>query len=195
MGKVLFVSAAVSGEDALKGVLRQAGLALIDQAQSAGEARRKLNVGAYGIVLINMPLSDETGRDLAVYAAEKTDAAVMVLIKAGWEESVASIGRENGVYIISKPLNRQFFLQSLQFIAHAQKRIGHLKESNEELSRMLRDEKMAGRAKCYLVRHEGMTEAMAHHYLEATAMEKHMKKNQIVEMVIDRFSGREEEQK
>ncbi len=187
MGKVLFVTAAVSGEDALKGVLRQAGLAPVDLAQSAGEARRKLNTGGYTLILINVPLPDETGRELAIYAAEKTDAAVMVLVKTGFEEALGALGREHGIYLLSKPLNRQFLLQSLQFISHAQKRLFQLKERNDELLRLLQDEKQAGRAKCYLVQHEQMTEAAAHRYLEAEAMKNHMKRSQIIDRVIDTY--------
>lgn len=194
MGEVLFVSAATRGEDALIHILRQAGLVQVDTAQSAAEGRRKINVGGYSIILLNLPLPDESGRDLALYAAEKTDAAVIVLIKAGWEESLGSIGRDSGVFIIPKPLNRQFFQQAVQLIGHTQRRLERLKEQNDALAKLVRDEKMAGRAKCYLVRYENMTETQAHHYLEAQAMEKHVKRSQIAEKVVDMYSERDEEE-
>ncbi|MEE0776095.1 MAG: ANTAR domain-containing protein [Bacillota bacterium] len=183
MDKVLIASGAEKGTVVLKNLLQSAGYTGVESVLSASEARRKLINSAYQMVIINMPLADETGRELAFQIAE-TDSAVLVIIKAGSEEIFGRFGTEKGIYVLTKPLNRQTFHDAVRYARSAQHRIMALKEKNRQLLKSLDELKVICKAKCVLVAEKGMTEEEAHHYIEKEAMNLRLTKRQIAERIL-----------
>ena len=183
MDKVLIASGSEKGKSVLKDLLQSTGYTGVDSVPSASEARRKLINSAYQMVIINMPLSDETGRELA-FQIEETDAAVLVIIKAGQEEIFGRFGTERGIFVLTKPLNRQTFHDAIRYARSAQHRIMALKEKNRQLLKSLDDLKVIYKAKCLLIAEKGMTEEESHHYIEKEAMNLRLTKRQVAERIL-----------
>lgn len=59
------------------------------RAMAGSEARRALVDGEFDLVLVNTPLPDEFGHELAQLAAGETTAGVILLAKAEIADSVA----------------------------------------------------------------------------------------------------------
>lgn len=138
---------------------------------SAGQARRQLSSGSYQLVIINAPLQDESGRELAKQAASQ-QSSVILLAAAAQAEKLADQLERLGIFVIPKPLNRQTAVFVLRFVRAAQARAQKLLEENHRLVRRLEEMRLVTRAKCALVRYCDMTEEQAHRALEQRAMDE-----------------------
>lgn len=86
----LIVSSGEKGRDMLCGVLTDMGAGDISTVTSGAEARRGFADADWQVILINTPLSDEFGHELAVFAAGSTGAGVVLLVKAEMADEVAA---------------------------------------------------------------------------------------------------------
>ena len=106
----LIVSSGEKGRDMLCGVLTDMGAGDISTVTSGAEARRGFADADWQVILINTPLSDEFGHELAVFAAGSTGAGVVLLVKAEMADEVAARVEDAGVFVVPKPLNRALCL-------------------------------------------------------------------------------------
>ena len=79
MPGALIVSSGEKGRDMLCGVLTDMGAGDISTVTSGAEARRGFADADWQVILINTPLSDEFGHELAVFAAGSTGACAAVV--------------------------------------------------------------------------------------------------------------------
>ena len=184
MDRILIVSSSESGTKVLTYLLRSAGFENITASSSAADARRRSTVESYDLSIINMPLSDETGKELSFDIADKNVSGVITIVNNGHEQIIGSFGRKKGIYIVMKPLNRRMFLDAVVFVLTAQKQKLRLIKKNEELARALTDLKIITKAKFLLMERNGMSEENAHHFIERSAMDQRLSKRYVAEAVI-----------
>lgn len=184
MDRILIVSSSESGTKVLTDLLRSAGFENITASSSAADARRRSTVESYDLSIINMPLSDETGKELSFDIADKNVSGVITIVNNGHEQIIGSFGRKKGIYIVMKPLNRRMFLDAVVFVLTAQKQKLRLIKKNEELARALTDLKIITKAKFLLMEKNGMSEENAHHFIERSAMDQRLSKRYVAEAVI-----------
>ena len=188
MEKLLLVSGP-RGRDALTGLLRELGFPPPDIAANSGEARRKLTDGGYSVVLINCPLPDEFGRELALSCADSSAAGVMLLVAADEAPRVAAGVEKHGVCVLPKPLSRQLLAQRIRLVQASARRLRELDKRNRQLMRKLENMQVICRAKCALVRYRDMTEAEAHRYIEQQAMDQRVTSRDVALDIIQMFEG------
>ena len=184
MDRILIVSSSESGTKVLTDLLRSAGFENITASSSAADARRRSTIESYDLSIINMPLSDETGKELSFDIADKNVSGVITIVNNGHEQIIGSFGRKKGIYIVMKPLNRRMFLDAVIFVLTAQKQKLRLIKKNEELARALTDLKIITKAKFLLMEKNGMSEGNAHHFIERSAMDQRLSKRYVAEAVI-----------
>lgn len=184
MDRILIVSSSESGTKVLTDLLRSSGFENITASSSAADARRRSTVESYDLSIINMPLSDETGKELSFDIADKNVSGVITIVNNGHEQIIGSFGRKKGIYIVMKPLNRRMFLDAVVFVLTAQKQKLRLIKKNEELARALTDLKIITKAKFLLMEKNGMSEENAHHFIERSAMDQRLSKRYVAEAVI-----------
>ena len=184
MDRILIVSSSESGTKVLTDLLRSAGFENITASSSAADARRRSTIESYDLSIINMPLSDETGKELSFDIADKNVSGVITIVNNGHEQIIGSFGRKKGIYIVMKPLNRRMFLDAVIFVLTAQKQKLRLIKKNEELARALTDLKIITKAKFLLMERNGMSEENAHHFIERSAMDQRLSKRYVAEAVI-----------
>ena len=184
LDRILIVSSSESGTKVLTDLLRSAGFENITASSSAADARRRSTVESYDLSIINMPLSDETGKELSFDIADKNVSGVITIVNNGHEQIIGSFGRKKGIYIVMKPLNRIMFLDAVVFVLTAQKQKLRLIKKNEELARALTDLKIITKAKFLLMEKNGMSEENAHHFIERSAMDQRLSKRYVAEAVI-----------
>jgi response regulator NasT len=107
--RVLLVSGSEKGTQNFSELLKECGYMPSDILRTAADTRRKMIETDYDIVVINTPLADEFGADLAIHITEITDSGVIMLVKNEVADSVQEKVENFGIFVISKPLNRQFF--------------------------------------------------------------------------------------
>ena len=112
METALIVSSTDAGIKALFGLLKDLHLSDVQFAMNSGEARRRLAGQSYDLAVINTPLRDEFGNDLACRIAQTTlaggacgadrreGAAIRCICsgKAGQSQHVSIYGADDGCH-------------------------------------------------------------------------------------------------
>lgn len=191
MSGILLVSGNTKGGVALAQLLKGYAYTTIDTVSSAAQARRKLTAGAYDLVLVNTPLSDEQGQDFAVAAAQASDAGVLLLVKNDIMGPVIAKAEGEGVFVLSKPIHRSDFFRTLHIAEGCRKRMRASQAEAEKLKKKLEEARLVGTAKCLLVENQKMTEQEAHRYIEKQAMDERVTRMEIAKQVIFRYQAEE----
>lgn len=181
--RVLLVSGGDRGREQIAPLLRQAGLSL-ESVTSGGEARRFLLEREPELLLINAPLPDEQGRDLALWAADSTSSGVVLVVKSELCDELSAQVEEEGVLVLPKPLSRQLFHQTIRLALASRRRMLGLKKENIQLQNKIEEIRMVDRAKCALIQYLGLTEPQAHRYVEKQAMDRRVTRREIAESIL-----------
>ncbi len=185
MESVLIVSGGEKGCQLLESLLRQCSFAVTAVARSGCDARRLLLETGFDLVVINAPLGDEFGDELAVLAAEQElGAGVILIVKAEIADSVAARVEEDGVFVMEKPLSRPLFFQAVKLLEAAYRRMAGLRRRNGKLQNQIEEMRLVDRAKCALIQYLNMTEAQAHRYVEKQAMDLRKSKTEVAEGIL-----------
>lgn len=189
MDSVLIVSAKGKAQDALLELLRPSGCLVSASVQSGADARRLLLEGDYDLVLINTPLSDEFGHELAVEAATRTGAGVLLIVRGEQADEVSARVEDYGVFVIPKPVSRQMFYQSVKLVAASRRRLLGIKSENIRLQQKIEEIRLVDRAKCTLIQYLGMSEPQAHRYIEKQAMDLRLTRREVSERVLKTYES------
>lgn len=187
MERTLIVSSTQSGTQFITELLPVKEYSPIVTATNAAEARRFLSDSDYGIIIINAPLTDEFGHDLARNAAQTGDAGVIILVKNERADDVSARVEADGVFVIPKPISRPFFFQSLKLVSVSRRRMLSLKKENKKLQAAIEEIRLVDRAKCALIQCLLMTEPQAHKYLEKQAMDLRLSKREVAENILKTY--------
>ncbi len=155
----------------------------IDRAHNAGEVRRMLPDLQADIVIINAPLTDELGVDLALDLSE-TAAGVLLLVKNELYEQICYKVEDCGVLTVSKPVGRQGFYSAVKLLTAMTARLSKLEKANRTLQEKMADIRIVNRAKWLLMEHHHMKEQDAHYFIEKQAMDMRMPRRQVAENII-----------
>ncbi len=187
MERILIVSATDKTHETLTKFLSSCGVQASQtvKAFSGSEARRALVDGEFGLILVNAPLPDEFGHELAQDAAQKTIAGVILMVKAEASDAVAGTVEEDGVFVVPKPISRALFIQALHMARATRARLSGLLNENRKLQKRIEDIRLVDRAKCLLIECCSMTEPEAHAYIERQAMDHRLSKRKIAEQIIN----------
>lgn len=185
MERTLIVSASEKSHAMLAQFLTGCGVqAQTAAARSCAEARRLLDEQQFDLVLINAPLPDEFGHELAQNAAHSGTAGIVLIAAAEIADAVSEKVEEDGVFVVSKPLARAVFLQALRMIRAARARLSGLESENRRLLQRIEDIRIVDRAKCILIECCAMTEPEAHAYIERQAMSGRKTKRMVAEQIL-----------
>lgn len=152
--------------------------------RSGGECRRALLEQQFAMVLINTPLSDESGLDLALETAHSTVSAVLMLVKAELADAVCVRVEEHGVLVVTKPVVRQMFDMAMRYAMAGRSRLLALRAENDRLQRRLQEQRTVDRAKCLLIQYRHLSEDQAHRLLEKEAMDTRQTRIAVAQRVI-----------
>lgn len=187
MDTTLIVCAQEKAVEALKKLTKDTPYRDCTVAGSAAQTRRMMSGDLYPLIIVNAPLPDETGIDLASEIAATTSAAVILLVKAELVPLVGDAAAEAGVLLVSKPLSPQLFDQALRLAISCRNRLALLKNENQRLQKRLEEQKIVDRAKCLLIEHMRLTEDDAHRLIEKQAMDQRAPRLRIAQKILDQF--------
>jgi response regulator NasT len=185
--RTLLVGSSEKSLALLQSLLADTSYSQCHTAADGAQARRMLAGGEYSLVVINTPLTDETGLDLAVQAAQSSLAGVILLVRAEMMEAVVPKVEESGVLAVAKPIARPLFDQALRLSMIARNRMLNLHHQNEKLQTKLEEMRMVDRAKCALIQYLRMTEQQAHRHIEKQAMDTRQTKMQVARDIVNTY--------
>lgn len=186
---VLVVSSGQKINDFLSEVLEPATYSPVVFAKSGGEARNILITQSFDLIIINAPLSDEFGSDLALKLTENAVCAVILIVKSELYDEVSDQVEQFGVLAVSKPTTRPVFMQVLRVSIATLERLRRLEKENKKLSLKLDEIKLVNRAKWVLIEYLKMSEPQAHRYIEKQAMDMRITKREVAESIIRNYEN------
>lgn len=152
--------------------------------QDSGAAlRRVLAEGPQDIVVINAPLPDESGVELALELAEKA-SGVLLLVKSDRYEAVCRRVEDSGVLTLPKPVTERSLYGAVRLLMATAARLNKLERKNQTLQSKMSDIRTVDRAKWLLIQRHHMTERDAHYYIEKQAMDTRLSRREIAESII-----------
>jgi len=183
----LIVSHSVKGNAYFIDVLRAFSCAKIVTVPSCAEARQTLMDQFYDIILINGPLPDETGEELAKDIAFKGSCQVIFIVNTDYYEEMSAAVEEFGVITVAKPINRAMFWAALKLAKAAHFKLKQLQSQNTQLTQKIEDIRIVNRAKCLLISYLNLNENEAHKYIEKQAMDLRLTKRMVAERILKKY--------
>lgn len=180
---VLVVSAVEKIYEYITEILPPGEFSPILRAASAGEAKRMLVSDEADIVIINTPLPDEFGTELALDLSGGT-AGVLLLVKNDYFDQVCYKVEREGVLTVGKPSSRQTLYGAVKLAAAMSARLVKMERKNKTLREKMADIRTVNRAKWLLIENLNMTEKDAHYYIEKQAMDMRLSRHEVAENII-----------
>lgn len=181
---VLVVTGTDKGASVITDMFDKTRFSPITAVLSGMEARRQILRADYDIVVVNTPLPDEFGHDLAIHITEKTLSGVIVMVKNQLFDSVSSKVEDYGVLTVSKPVDKHIFYQVCKLLIASRNKFSRFRSENEKLQTKLEETRIVSRAKCILVEYLKMNEAQAHRYIEKQAMDMRTTRKSVAEELL-----------
>lgn len=189
MENVLLLSGSQKGQENLTQLMRENGYLIAAVCGNSGEARRMLIQNEFSLVVINTPLTDEFGHELALTAAQTTSSGVVMLVKNEFADDISAKVENYGVLVIAKPLNRLIFSQTIKLAAAMRRRLIGLQNENMKLHYKIEEIRLVNRAKCTLIQYLGLTEEQAHRYIEKQAMDMRQTRRETARNILSMYEN------
>lgn len=187
MKRILLVSRRGKSKDMLVQLLESELASQIATAYTEEDASALMETKAFDLVIINSPLEGKTGVDLAIFAAEKYTAGILLAVQNKHANVISQKVEPYGVLVVGKPIVKAFFNQAVRFAEVTAHRVLSLKEENINLQLKLEEMKIINRAKCVLIQYLSMTEAQAHKYIEKQAMDMRLSKHHVAKQILKTY--------
>ena len=158
-----------------------------EQSVSASDARCKLLENSYDMVIVNSPLSDESGSRLCIDASQN-NGTIAALFSAN--DSFAEVYAKtsvHGVFVIQKPTSKLLMSQALSLMICARERLRTAEKKADKAQNRLDAIRIVNKAKWFLIENEGMSEEEAHKYVEKKAMDAGIAKKLAAQLIIDNY--------
>lgn len=161
----------------------------IVRVSGAGQARRRLADDSFSLLIINSPLEDEMGAELAIQAAERTGAGVLLLVRQSVYAVAADKLEPYGVVVLQKPFNAADAQRASRLLLATSARLQNMKKATLKLRGQIDELKVVYRAKCVLMQYLNMSEQEAHKYVERAAMESRRSRYEVAMDVIKTYDA------
>lgn len=186
--RVLVVSSSDKVCEHLYRLLPPSEFSPILRVKTAGEARRQLFSGAVDILIINTPLTDDFGVQLALDMSDDS-MGILLLVKEDLFDQVSYRVEDSGVFTLAKPSSRQVLYSTVKMMAVLKQKLDKLERKTQSLQEKMADIRAVNRAKWLLIENLKMSEKDAHYYIEKQAMDARIPRREIAENIIRTYDA------
>lgn len=186
--RVLVAGAGDKIYDTIVGLLPSGEFETVLRAGDGGEVRRLLLGTTVDIVVINTPLSDEFGVDLALDLAEQP-IGVALLVKNEIYSQTCYRVEDSGVLTIAKPMTSQGFYTAIKLLTAVAARLERMEKKVVTLQDKMADIRIVNRAKWLLIERHRMSESDAHYFIEKQAMDTRLSRREVAENIIRTYDS------
>ena len=181
---VLIVSANDKFADAFRARLDSVLFPDISVVSNEAAAKRAVLDKTFDIVLINCPLPDAFGDELAADLCRKSQSAAALCVNASIYDEVFAKVYSSGVFVLKKPLTTEMIDQAVDWLRTVRERLWKNQEKNVSLQEKMEEIRLVNRAKWLLIDKLKMTESDAHRFIEKQAMNLGITKKEMADKVI-----------
>ncbi|MBR2256381.1 MAG: ANTAR domain-containing protein [Blautia sp.] len=163
------------------------GYVTLEMKKSVSTARRCILERYYDLVLINVPLPDETGVDFAMDVTEKCNASVLLVVSADTFESTLDQVTDRGVLVIPKPIPRGRLDKAIRYLIAMQNRIHGLEKKIQAAEEKNEELRIVNKAKFLLIEKKRMSEDEAHRFIGKKAMDNGISRGKAAQKILDDY--------
>ena len=151
---------------------------------SASSARRELLSREYDLIIVNIPLSDETATNLAIDLSTSNSSIVMLLSPADKYEDVYDRVAEYGIAVLCKPINQRSISRSVRLLSAIREKYRKSEKKAQTLEEKMEEIRVVNRAKLILIEQDHISEDDAHRFIGKQAMDRGVSRRAIAEDII-----------
>lgn len=151
---------------------------------SVSAAKRAALDQSYDLLLINGPLPDGQGTDLAAELSAGQQTVCLMLLCPQDFKLLQGRAELQGVFTLEKPTTPKTLDAALHWMFTARERLRRLEQKTQSLEEKMLEIRVVNRAKWLLIGQLGMSEADAHRYLEKQAMDRCVSRRSVAEEII-----------
>ncbi len=189
MENVLIISSSKGAAEQLAGFIRDYFHSSVKAVETAYQAKTLIsNDLSAELAVINAPLSDESGVELAEYIAETTAAGCIIIVKAETAGNITDRLEKSGVIVVTRPFSKTMLYQMIKTVDIAARRSLRIYEKALQLEQKIEELRIIDKAKFMLMEYRNMNESEAHSYIEQYAMNKRKKKKIAALELIDKLN-------
>ena len=185
---VLVVSASENFNNALSGLLPAFRYAPVRYVSGISAAKRILSERDFDFLILNSPLPDGPGTDLAIDFSSSSGGIALLIVRSDMLEGIRSKVTPHGVFTLSKPLSIEMFSAALDWMASARERLRNSERKSLSFEEKMREIRLVNRAKWLLITELKMEEPQAHRYIEKQAMDRCVTRIEVAEEIINTYS-------
>ena len=157
----------------------------VESRKSGAMARRYVLERYYDLVIINAPLPDESGEELALDIVEQCDASVLMVVPQDIFEDVLDRVTEQGIMVMPKPSPKGRIDKSVRFLVATQNKMHRLEAKVARAEEKLEEMRVVNKAKLVLINKKKMSEDEAHRYIGKLAMDNGISRGRAAERILD----------
>ena len=188
MDRAIIVSSNNDISELCEQLLRIEGCGRIAVAASGSEVRRLVqNEAEPELVIINTPLPDEFGQELAEMIADSTTAGIILICGSDVSEDIADRVSDSGINVLSKPVARDELQRTIRFIIAARVRMAGVKKESSDIMSRIEEMRTINRAKTTLMKYLKFTEPQAHKYIEKQAMNNRQTRLEVAVRILSQY--------
>jgi len=184
---ILLVSGSEQFDAKVHKALPEKGLVFVDKKKTSTLARRALLEKRYDLVIINAPLSDETGYDLAMDIVEEYGSSVIIATPPEIYDAIWDYVADYGIMVILKPLDPDHIMKGIRFLLAIQNRMLTYVEQMQKLEDKMEEVKLVSQAKILLMEQKHISEKEAHRLIGKEAMDHGVSKRMVARNIIDTY--------
>ena len=178
----LIISSNRENSTLIEQLLREISTRPIVTASSGNEARRLISGDTRpDLVIIDTPLSDEFGQDLAEITAVDSVGVILICRKDVSENIPDNL--PHNVAILTRPFSREEFRNTVENFPE----IAGIKPESADILTKIEEMRLINRAKCTLMEYLDFTEPQAHRYIEKQAMNNRRTRRETAEKILDTY--------
>lgn len=186
--RTLVVSSSTKFNEYMLPLLSDARCEPVVFAGNIASAKRLSLENQFDFVIINAPLSDETGSKFAVSVSANKSTVCLLFVKAEFYNETRSKVTPYGVFTLPKPTSAVAINHGLDFLAAARERLRGQEKKSLSMEEKMEEIRLINRAKWLLIDNLKMTEPDAHRHIEKQAMDTCVTKGDIAREIIKTYS-------
>ena len=182
--RVLLVSAAEKFNTVTCSLLPGAEFYPVEIVKTAKAAQRRLLEQEFDLVLVNAPLPDEFGTEVAMDACLRSRAGVLLLVKRELHDEICAKVTDAGVLTLPKPTSEAVMRHMLRTLCAVRERLKRIQERQVTVDQKIEEIRIVDKAKWALISARQMTEEEAHQYIQRQSMDRRISKRTAAEEIL-----------
>ncbi|MCR5451219.1 MAG: ANTAR domain-containing protein [Lachnospiraceae bacterium] len=184
---ILIVSSQEQYDSLVKRALKPGKFMTVDVQRRVSSARRMFLERYYDIIVIFVPLPDETGLEFALDAAGQSSASVLLAVPAEIMDDVSNHVSGQGILTVEKKGSSESIPNMIRYLSVVQAQFRGLKRKLEAAEEKNEEIRLIGKAKLLLAVNKNMTEDEAHRYIGKQAMDNGVSRGRIARKILEEY--------